>query len=197
MFGLNGPLYIISSSLPLLWNAGDCKDSGLCNDYFGANHRSAADLNRAGRMEAANSALPLPHPFIMSKPELSPDTFKVLLKKLHAAPSDFTANDVALAMDHLLAEPLAATPTQIGAFLSGLKLTGIEHLPSTLATASDALLQRAIVPSVSGGDDVVRADMVGTGGDGHNVFNVSTTAAIVAAGAGLRIIKVIHVQTRL
>jgi len=148
-------------------------------------------------MEAANSALPLPHPFIMSKPELSPDTFKILLKKLHAAPSDFTAYDVALAMDHLLAEPLAATPTQIGAFLSGLKLTGIEHLPSTLATASDALLQRAIVPSVSGGDDVVRADMVGTGGDGHNVFNVSTTAAIVAAGAGLRIIKVIHVQTRL
>jgi len=33
-------------------------------------------------------------------------------------------------------------------------------------------------------------DIVGTGGDGHNTFNVSTTAGIVASGAGARVFKV-------
>jgi anthranilate phosphoribosyltransferase len=37
------------------------------------------------------------------------------------------------------------------------------------------------------GDFVV--DIVGTGGDGYNTFNVSTTAAVVAAGAGARVVK--------
>lgn len=34
-----------------------------------------------------------------------------------------------------------------------------------------------------------QVDIVGTGGDGHNTFNVSTTSAILASGCGLRICK--------
>lgn len=118
------------------------------------------------------------------------ETFKTLLRKLLATPADFNADDVRLAVEHLVASPPAATPAQIGAFLSALNVTGVERLPSTLSTAAEVLLAHAIVPHVEGDEDGVRADIVGTGGDGHNVFNVSTTAAIVAAGAGCRVIKV-------
>lgn len=116
--------------------------------------------------------------------ELTAETFKPLLRKLHDSPADFSADDVRLAMEHMLKSPPAPTAAQIGAFLSTLQLTGVAMLPSTLATAADVLLKHAIVPHVEGDEAGIRADIVGTGGDGHNVFNVSTTAAIVAAGAG-------------
>jgi anthranilate phosphoribosyltransferase len=55
--------------------------------------------------------------------------------------------------------------------------------------ASAASLMRELaVPLVL--DDGEWVDIVGTGGDGKDTFNVSTTAAIVAAGAGCRVAKV-------
>jgi anthranilate phosphoribosyltransferase len=56
-------------------------------------------------------------------------------------------------------------------------------------TAAGVLRERALKADVQHVDDFV-VDIVGTGGDGHNLFNVSTTAAVVAAGAGARVIKV-------
>lgn len=119
---------------------------------------------------------------------LTPDTFKVLLGKLIKTPDQFTPDDLKVALEHLLA-PDAALPPQIGAFLTGMHVGKLERRPENLAIASEVLRSRAVKAVVEGADDEFVVDIVGTGGDGHDTFNVSTTAAIVAAGAGARVVK--------
>ncbi|MCC7363577.1 MAG: anthranilate phosphoribosyltransferase [Dehalococcoidia bacterium] len=75
-----------------------------------------------------------------------------------------------------------ATPAQIGAFLAALRLHG--ETPEIIAACLGVLERHAIaVPA----DNVI--DVVGTGGDLADTFNVSTAAAIVVAGAGVRVAK--------
>jgi anthranilate phosphoribosyltransferase len=58
----------------------------------------------------------------------------------------------------------------------------------TLAEITGACrLMRAKMLPIDAPPDAV--DIVGTGGDGHNTYNVSTCAAIVAAGAGVPVAK--------
>jgi anthranilate phosphoribosyltransferase len=73
-------------------------------------------------------------------------------------------------------------PAQVGAVLTALRMKG-ESSREILG-----LLQtmRAHVLSVEAPGAI---DIVGTGGDGSGTFNVSTTSAFVAAGAGARIAK--------
>ncbi|QRV77265.1 anthranilate phosphoribosyltransferase [Ceratobasidium sp. AG-Ba] len=118
---------------------------------------------------------------------MSSDTFKPLLLKLINTPGKFTPDDTRLSMRHL-ATTGCVLPAQAGAFLAALKSSKIEHLPETLAAAAEIMREYAVhVPLEE--SDVPAVDIVGTGGDGHNTFNVSTTAAIVAAGAGARVVK--------
>ncbi|KAG9093021.1 anthranilate phosphoribosyltransferase [Ceratobasidium sp. UAMH 11750] len=118
---------------------------------------------------------------------MSSDTFKPLLLKLINTPGKFTPEDTKLSMRHL-ATPGCVLPAQAGAFLAALKSSRIEHLPETLAAAAEVMREYAVhVPLAD--PDIPAVDIVGTGGDGHNTFNVSTTAAIVAAGAGARVVK--------
>lgn len=77
-----------------------------------------------------------------------------------------------------------ATPAQMGAFLTGLRMKG-ETLEEIVGCAS-VLRDKAEHISPSAEDYV---DIVGTGGDGSYSFNISTTAAFVAAGAGVPIAK--------
>ena len=75
-----------------------------------------------------------------------------------------------------------ASEAQAGAFLIALRTKG-ETVGEIVGLAS-VLRERAV--KVEAGDDVV--DTAGTGG-GRPTFNVSTTAAFIAAGAGCRVAK--------
>ncbi len=77
-----------------------------------------------------------------------------------------------------------ANDVLISAMLVALKIKGesIEEISGF----SEAMLEKAEKVLVSGSDLV---DTCGTGGDSLNTFNISTTAAFIAAGAGVRIAK--------
>ncbi|KAH8104918.1 anthranilate phosphoribosyltransferase, TrpD [Phellopilus nigrolimitatus] len=120
--------------------------------------------------------------------DLNPETFKPLLAKLVKTPEYFSTDDLQCALDHLFV-PDAHLPAQVGAFLTALHLSRLDRRPEMLAAAAASLRSRALKADIEGRDTDFVVDIVGTGGDGHNTFNVSTTAAVVAAGAGARVCK--------
>lgn len=78
------------------------------------------------------------------------------------------------------------TPTQNAAFLSALstkstKAETIEEISGCAAAMRDAATKLE--------NDMDLLEIVGTGGDGSNSFNISTTTAIVCAAAGLKVAK--------
>ncbi len=76
-----------------------------------------------------------------------------------------------------------ATPSQIGAVLMGLRVRGetVDEITGAVMTMREKMT-RVSAPAGS-------LDIVGTGGDASGSYNVSTCAALVAAGAGLNIAK--------
>ncbi|ODV92782.1 hypothetical protein CANCADRAFT_1376 [Tortispora caseinolytica NRRL Y-17796] len=76
---------------------------------------------------------------------------------------------------------------QIAAFLALMKSSKLDKDPAHIAAAASKMLQHAKIIKLNA--PLHMADIVGTGGDGHNTYNASTTAAIVAAGAGLHVCK--------
>ncbi|KAJ7499345.1 glycosyl transferase family, a/b domain-containing protein [Mycena latifolia] len=118
----------------------------------------------------------------------TPESFKPLLNRLVQTPEYFTADDLKLALNHLFT-PDAVSPVQIGAFLTALHIHRVERRPESLAAAAAVLRERSLKATVEEPENDFIVDIVGTGGDGYNLFNVSTTAGIVAAGAGARVIK--------
>ncbi|KAH9932815.1 anthranilate phosphoribosyltransferase TrpD [Epithele typhae] len=124
----------------------------------------------------------------MSSPAVSEETFKAIVGKLVKTPEYFTPEDLALALECAFT-PEATHPAQLGSFLTAMHIERVERRPEFLAAAANVLRARALKCAVEGIDDDFVVDIVGTGGDGHNTFNVSTTAAIVAAGAGARVVK--------
>ncbi|MCE9678664.1 anthranilate phosphoribosyltransferase [Shewanella sp. AS1] len=79
--------------------------------------------------------------------------------------------------------------TVMAAMLIAMKVRG--ETIAEISGAADALLSAA--KPFPQGNDATRQqgilDIVGTGGDGHNTINISTTAAFVAAAAGAKVAK--------
>lgn len=123
----------------------------------------------------------------------TPHSFVPLLRLLTSDPTNFTNAHVRSAFHHMATEG-GCTGAQVGAFLTALKLTSKDRESGVVAACADVMRRLAISCDVRGtvvdDDDDWICDIVGTGGDGHNTYNVSTTAAIVAAGAGARVCKV-------
>jgi len=79
----------------------------------------------------------------------------------------------------------AALPSQIGAFLTALRIKGETEEEIT----AFAQVMREKVRKVESRVHAELLDTCGTGGDGSGSFNISTAAAFVAAGAGVPVAK--------
>lgn len=77
-----------------------------------------------------------------------------------------------------------ASPVQIGAFLTALKMKG--ESVAEIAGSAKAMRHAALT---LGPFDGPLVDTCGTGGDHKGTFNISTTAAFVVAGAGVKVAK--------
>ena len=110
----------------------------------------------------------------------------MLLPYLHrvAARENLSSEDARLAMLEILSGE-ASTP-QIAAFLVGLRTKG--ETADELLGFARAMREKA-VRADPGADGSPLLDTCGTGGDGGSTFNISTIAAFVVAGAGVRVAK--------
>jgi anthranilate phosphoribosyltransferase len=109
---------------------------------------------------------------------------------------DLTESEMEQTMEEIMTGK--TTPAQIGAFIVAMRMKGesVEELTGA-ARVMRAKAQRIMVKNNAlnidrdeiNQDEETILDVVGTGGDGTKTFNVSTTTAFVAAGAGLMVAK--------
>jgi anthranilate phosphoribosyltransferase len=76
-----------------------------------------------------------------------------------------------------------ATPAQFGSFVTALRLKG--ETVEEIAGMARVMREKSVPVSVAG----PMVDTCGTGGDASKTFNISTTAAFVVAGAGVKVAK--------
>lgn len=80
-----------------------------------------------------------------------------------------------------------ASDVQIAGLLMGLAVKGVTG--DELAGAAGVMREKVLTIPVIGGHDQVILDTCGTGGTGRDTFNVSTTAAILVAACGGKVVK--------
>jgi len=92
-----------------------------------------------------------------------------------------TVEEAASVMEEIMEGKV--TPAQLGAFITALRIKG--ETADEITGLARVMRAKAIPVPIA--EPVI--DVVGTGGDYLNTFNISTTAAFVAAGAGLKVAK--------
>lgn len=105
-----------------------------------------------------------------------------------------TALHIILSQQHLSIEAMSsvmrsimtgqATPAQIGGFLIGLRMKG--ETVDEITAAAQIMREFATKVTI---DKPFLVDIVGTGGDGAQTFNISTTSSFIVAAAGGTIAK--------
>ncbi len=96
--------------------------------------------------------------------------------------TDASSDEMAAVMDEIMTG--SATPAQVAGLIVALRMKG-----ETVAEVSGAAasMRRHATYIDAGARSVI--DTCGTGGDGGGTFNISTTTAFVAAGAGICVAK--------
>jgi anthranilate phosphoribosyltransferase len=113
---------------------------------------------------------------------MSSSTLQGILKRLVAGET-LDATEAARAFGAVMSGE--GTPAQMAALLMGLRVRG--ERPSEVAGAARAL--RDAMTRLETADPDALVDTCGTGGGSVGTFNISTAAAILAAGAGVRVAK--------
>ena len=133
---------------------------------------------------AAVGAVPVaPTPSVAAfAPTSDGATFAGVLQRL-AEGRDLTQEEAAQALRQIVEG--TAGEAQAAAFLMALRVKG--ETAEEIAGLLETMRGLAMPVETSGGDVLV--DIVGTGGDRLGTFNISTTAAFVVAGAGVKVAK--------
>lgn len=100
--------------------------------------------------------------------------------KILSGRGDLTEEQAYAAMSDIMSGTVGAA--SVGAYLTALRLKG--ETISEIVGSVKAMRDKA--QNIDAGDVM---DIVGTGGDGHNTFNISSVSAVVAAACGVKVAK--------
>lgn len=102
------------------------------------------------------------------------------------AGEDLTQSEMEETMNEIMSG--SATPAQIGAFITALRMKG-ETVEEITGAAKVMRAKATKIDITSEIENETILDTCGTGGDGTNTFNISTATAFVAAGGGVKVAK--------
>ncbi len=142
--------------------------------------RKHRDLTAVPTTGSATAVAHPPTPAPSATPE--PRVIREALAQLVGGAS-LGEDEAAAAMDEIMSG--IATPSQLGAFLTALRIKGetIDEITG-LARAMRAHALHVTLP-----DGIAAVDTCGTGGDGSGTFNVSTAAGLLVAAQGQPVAK--------